>query len=274
MTEPFVKVVVANSSPPPEAVMTDSSKDLPLTRLLPNILTLMSLCSGLTGIRFALLGRWQEAALAIFIASIFDILDGRVARMLSLASKFGAELDSLSDAIAFGVAPGFIMYQWALKDEAGLGWIAVLIYVVCAVLRLARFNVMTEEETVPPWGKAYFTGIPAPGGAGLALWPLFMALAFGDDFTWPQWLITLWMVFVAGLMISRVPSLALKGWRVGRRWVVPIFVSAVLLVAALVTHPFITLSGIGFSYLLSLPIGWLMYRNLWRRYELSNDHAG
>ena len=142
------------------------AKDLPLTRLLPNVLTLFSLCSGLTAVRFALLERWQEAALAIVIAAVFDMLDGRVARMLNIASKFGAELDSLSDAISFGVAPGFVMYQWALKDDLRLGWVAVLVYAVCTALRLARFNTMLEDHSLPAWTKGYFTGVPAlPGGA-------------------------------------------------------------------------------------------------------------
>jgi CDP-diacylglycerol--serine O-phosphatidyltransferase len=155
-------------------------KDLPLTRLLPNMLTLFSLCSGLTAMRFALQDRWEGALLGIVIAGIFDMLDGRVARMLNIASKFGAELDSLSDAISFGVAPGFVMYLWVMKENPALGWIAVLSYAVCTALRLARFNTMLEDHSVPTWAKSYFTGIPAPGGAGLAILPLAIWLEFGD----------------------------------------------------------------------------------------------
>src|ERR1700691_350125 len=155
-------------------------EDMPLTRLLPNMLTLLSLSSGLTAMRFALEAQWHNAVLAILAAAIFDVLDGRVARMLNIASKFGAELDSLSDAVSFGVAPGFIIYEWALKDDLRLGWIAVLVYAVCTALRLARFNTMLEDQSAPPWAKRYFTGVPAPGGAGVAILPLAFVLQFGD----------------------------------------------------------------------------------------------
>jgi CDP-diacylglycerol--serine O-phosphatidyltransferase len=234
-------------------------KDLPLTRLLPNMLTLLSLCSGLTGIRFALLERWHDAALAIVIAAVFDVLDGRVARMLNIASKFGAELDSLSDAISFGVAPGIIIYQWTLKDGGGLGWFAVLIYAVCCALRLARFNTMLEDHTLPSWTKSYFTGVPAPGGAGLALFPLFIVLEFGDAVQLPKAAIAIWLIIVGGLMVSRLPTFALKGWRVAPVWVAPIFVAAGLLIAALITDLWLTLSGIATIYILSMPIAWLTY---------------
>lgn len=235
-------------------------KDLPLTRLLPNMLTVLSLCSGLTAMRFALLGKWEEAVLGIVIAAVFDMLDGRVARMLNITSKFGAELDSLSDAISFGVAPGIIIYEWAMKDKTGLGWIAVLVYAVCTALRLARFNTMLDDHSAPAWAKSYFTGVPAPGGAGLAILPLMVFLAFGEDFQLPPTFIAAWLIIVGGLMVSRVPTFALKGWRVSPVWVVPIMVLVVALVAALVTNTWLTLAGIGILYLISMPCGWLSYR--------------
>ena len=203
-----------SDAPPPRLAPTRIVKDLPVTRLLPNMLTLMSLCSGLTGIRFALYEKWEQAVLAIVIAAVFDVLDGRVARMLNIASKFGAELDSLSDAVSFGVAPGFIMYQWALKDAGGGGWIAVLVFAVCCALRLARFNTMLEDHDRPVWTKSYFTGVPAPAGAFLGLLPLAFVLEFGNAARLPPVVYALWMVLVGGLMVSRMPTLALKGWRV------------------------------------------------------------
>jgi len=227
--------------------------------LLPNMLTLISLCSGLTAMRFALQEKWQEAVLAIVIAAVFDVLDGRVARMLNIASKFGAELDSLSDAISFGVAPGFVMYQWTLKDSPALGWIAVLVYIVCAALRLARFNTMLEDQSAPGWAKGYFTGIPTPGGAGLALLPLMLFLQFGDDVQVPPATIAFWLILAGALMVSRVPTFALKGWRVAPVWVAPIFVVGVLLIAAVTTHTWLTLSAIGTIYFLSLPCSCLSY---------------
>lgn len=234
-------------------------KDLPLTRLLPNMLTLLSLCSGLTGIRFSLQEKWQEAVMAIVIAAVFDVLDGRVARMLNIASKFGAELDSLSDAISFGVAPAFIMYEWSMRVMPDLGWIAVLVFAVCTALRLARFNTMLEDTTVPLWAKSYFNGVPAPAGAGLALLPLILFLAFGDVVILPSLLIAFWMIIVGGLMISRLPTLSLKGWRIAPIWVAPIFVAAALFVAALITYPWFALSAAALGYLICLPIGYYSY---------------
>lgn len=235
-------------------------KDLPVTRLLPNMLTLMSLCSGLTGIRYALHEEWDRAVIAIMIASVFDILDGRIARMLNIASKFGAELDSLSDAISFGVAPGFIMYQWVLKDAGGVGWIAVLVFAVCCALRLARFNTMLEDHEAPVWAKRYFTGVPAPAGASLGLLPLAYVLQFGDTAQLPPAIYAVWMMLVGGLMVSRLPTFALKGWRVAPIWVAPIFVIVVAVVAGLVTDTWLTLSGLGTLYVLGLPLGWISYR--------------
>ncbi len=248
-------------------------KDLPLTRLLPNMLTLMSLCSGLTGIRFALLDKWEAAALAIVIAGVFDVLDGRVARMLNIASKFGAELDSLSDVISFGVAPGIVMYQWTLKDEGGLGWIAVLAFAVCSALRLARFNTMLDNEAAPSWAKRWFTGAPAPAGAGLALLPLMLALEFGDGARLPRVAVALWLMLAGGLMVSRLPTMSLKGWRVAPVWVAPIFVAAGLLVAALITNTWLALSACGILYFLTLPVGWYAYRKR-RMQEEAAEAAG
>jgi CDP-diacylglycerol--serine O-phosphatidyltransferase len=151
------------------------------------------------------------------------------------------------------------MYEWTLKDSPRIGWIAVLLYAVCAVLRLARFNTMLDDETAPPRPKNYFTGVPAPGGAGLALLPIFALLAFGDCAQMPPTLVAFWLIFVGGLMVSRLPTLALKGWRVAHIWVVPIFVGVVLLVAAAITNTWLTLFCIGATYLLSLPVGWYIY---------------
>jgi CDP-diacylglycerol--serine O-phosphatidyltransferase len=242
---------------PPRRVV----KDLPITRLLPNMLTLLSLCSGLTAIRFAFQEKWEEALLGIVIAGVFDMLDGRVARMLNIASKFGAELDSLSDAISFGVAPGFVMYLWVMKDSR-FGWIAVLAYAVCTALRLARFNTMLEDHAVPYWAKSYFTGIPAPGGAGLAILPLSIVLEFGSDMQLPATVNSIWLIFVGSLMVSRLPTFALKGWRIAPKYVAPLLVLVVLLIAAMITNPWLTLSGIGTVYFLSIPCACYAY---WRR---------
>jgi len=235
-------------------------KDLPLTRLLPNMLTLLSLCSGLTAMRFALHDQWREAVIGIVVAGVFDMLDGRVARLLNIASKFGAELDSLSDAISFGVAPGFIMYQWALKYDTNLGWVAVLGYAVCTALRLARFNTMLDDQSAPAWAKRYFTGVPAPGGAGLALLPLMYFLEFGESVQPPTPVMSIWLIIVGGLMVSRLPTLSLKGLRVKPVWVAPIFALTVLATAGLINNTWLTLSVVGTLYIISIPLGWYTYR--------------
>ncbi|MFY9288800.1 MAG: CDP-diacylglycerol--serine O-phosphatidyltransferase [Alphaproteobacteria bacterium] len=240
-------------------------RDLPLTRLLPNMLTLMSLCSGLTAMRFAMQDKWEAAALAIVIAGVFDMLDGRVARLLNIVSKFGAELDSLSDVISFGVAPGFVIYEWAMKDASRLGWIAVLVYAVCAALRLARFNTMLEDKTAPAWTKSYFNGVPAPGGAGLAILPLVYVLEFGPEAQISPTLVSLWMILIGALMVSRVPTFALKGWRIPRSWLAPIMAVAVLLLAGVITDPWVTLGGIGTVYFLSIPCAFVVYKMRERR---------
>jgi CDP-diacylglycerol---serine O-phosphatidyltransferase len=235
-------------------------EDLPLTRMLPNMLTLFSLCAGLTAVRFALESKWYEAVLSIVVAALLDVLDGGLARMLNIASKFGAELDSLSDVISFGVAPSLILYEWTLKDSSGLGWIAVLVYTVCTAMRLARFNTMLEDKVSSSWKKRYSMGVPAPGGGGLSLLPLILVLTFGPEVALPPAVTACWVIVVAGLMISRLPTFLLKGWRVPRVWVAPVFVFAVLLIAAFITHTWPTLSGVGIVYLFSLPCSWLTYR--------------
>lgn len=248
-------------------------KDMPLTRLLPNLLTVIALCSGLSGIRFALQQRWEAAAIAIVVASIFDVLDGRVARLLNIASKFGAELDSLSDAISFGVAPGLILYLWMFQHEStGFGWIAVMVFAVCTALRLARFNTMLEDTSLPSWTKSFFVGVPAPAGAGLALLPLFYFLQFGENLKIPAPALAVWLIIVGALMVSRLPTLSMKGRRIAPIWVAPLMALSALFVAALVTNPWLTLSASGTLYILLLPFGWKSYRKLELREKQKTDY--
>ena len=235
-------------------------KEYPLTRLLPNMLTIMSLFGGLTAIRFAMQEKWELAALAIVIASVFDVLDGRVARMLGTTSKFGAELDSLADLTSFGVAPGLVLYLWDMQHGGGFAWTAVLVFASCSALRLARFNTMLEDLTAPKWTKGYFTGVPAPAGAGLALLPLFLFLEFGEQLRAPAVVLAIWMILCGGLMVSRIPTLAMKGRRVAPIFVAPIMAAVCLLVAGIFTNTWITLSGLTIVYILMIPYGWFSYR--------------
>lgn len=233
----------------------------PLTRLLPNMFTMFSLFCGMTAVRFALMDHFSLAALAIVVASIFDVLDGRVARLLNMASKFGAELDSLADLTSFGVAPGLVLYLWAFQhDPTGLGWIAVLAFASCSALRLARFNTMLEDLNAPKWTKGYFTGVPAPAGAGLALLPLFLTLAFGPEMKPAAFPLAVWLMIVGGLMVSRLPTLAMKGRRVAPIFVAPLMAIVCLLAAGLFTNTWKTLAVLGTGYFLTLPYGYWSYR--------------
>jgi CDP-diacylglycerol---serine O-phosphatidyltransferase len=240
-------------------------RTLPLTRLLPNMLTLLALCSGMSAIRFALQERWEMAVGAICIAAVFDMLDGRVARLLRITSKFGAELDSLSDLISFGVAPAFILYRWVLGQEDQLGWLAVLGFVICAALRLARFNTMLDDGEQPAWRKSFFVGVPTPGAAGLALLPMAWSFSMETELLRTATPIALWLIVLAGLMVSRLPVLSLKGQRVPRTWIVPIFVIMAVCVAQLVTNPWRTIGWLGLIYLLIMPYGWVLYRRYQRQ---------
>jgi len=233
---------------------------LPINSLIPNILTVLALCAGMSAIRFALQDNWQAAVAAVAIAGVFDGLDGRMARLLKGATKFGAELDSLSDFIAFGVAPAFVVFLWSTHDIKGIGWIAALAFSTCCALRLARFNTATEEPDRPVWTGYYFTGLAAPAGAGIALLPVMGSFLFGDNFLRQPLLVSAWMLFVGLLMISRVPTYSLKRIRVRREHVLPTLVVVGLLAAVMVSFPWVVLTAVGCIYLLSVPFSFRSQR--------------
>ncbi len=236
---------------------------LSINRLLPNMLTMLNLASGMTGIRFAMEGKWQEAVLAIAVGAVFDLLDGRIARMLNAQSKFGEELDSLSDVVSFGVAPAMILYLWSLDDARTFGWMAALVMGVCAALRLARFNTMLGAAAEkPPFAYNYFTGVPAPAGAFLALLPLIATLEVGEGWFDSPILVVPWTVGVAGLMISAIPTFSLKGLRIPQRYVVFLLLGVGMTAAALVSAPWATLTVVGLVYLASIPFSARRYRAL------------
>jgi CDP-diacylglycerol--serine O-phosphatidyltransferase len=237
-------------------------KGLSLNHLLPNVLTVLALCSGLTAIRFAMLEQWQSAVIAIGISAIFDMLDGRIARLLNGQSKFGAELDSLSDVISFGVAPALLLYQWVLEEAGGLGWVAAMAYAVCCALRLARFNSRLGAVDLPPWAFNYFTGVPAPAGAGLALLPVIAGFVAGPDWAGHAAVVVPWTMGVGILMVSTLPTFSFKGVRVPTSYVVPGLVGVGLLAAFLVSQPWWTMLFIGLVYIISLPFSVLQFRKL------------
>jgi CDP-diacylglycerol--serine O-phosphatidyltransferase len=231
--------------------------------LVPNLITLLALCAGLTAMRIAVEGRLDLALAAIVFAAALDGIDGRIARMLKGTSRFGAELDSLADFVNFGVAPALILYFWGLHDLKSAGWIAAMVFAICAGLRLARFNVMIDDPNKPAWAANFFTGMPAPAGAITVLLPIyltFLGVERGIFFTWLSLIYTLAMAF---LMVSRLPVFSGKkmGQRVSPEVVLPIFVVTVLFFALLISYPWEVLSLGVLIYLGSLPFGWLSYRS-------------
>ncbi len=175
-------------------------KELSINKMLPNVLTVLALCAGLTSMRFGLQERWEAAVWAIIIAGIFDGLDGRIARLLRSSTKFGAELDSLSDVVSFGVAPAILLYLWTMNGAGNVGWVLVLLFAVCCGLRLARFNTMLGEPD-PPWAHNFFTGVPAPAGAGLVLLPMIMSFEFGETMLGLKVVNGTVLFIVSGLMV-------------------------------------------------------------------------
>ena len=236
-----------------------------INRLIPNIITLAALCSGLTAIRFALADDFRSAVLAIIVAAILDMLDGRVARRLNATSKFGAELDSLSDVIAFGVAPAFLMYLSTMKAAGSIGWVVTLMFPICSALRLARFNAGLQSEVKPPvWAGAFFTGVAAPAGALLVLIPLTLSLSQDVDAAWLRHPAVggVFLVGIASLMVSRVPSWSLKRGRIPSHFVLPTLVGVACLIGLLATTPWVTLPAMGAIYLASLPFSHRAWKRL------------
>jgi CDP-diacylglycerol--serine O-phosphatidyltransferase len=240
-----------------------------VNQLIPNLLTVAALCAGLTAIRFGMIGRWDLAIFAIVVAGIFDGLDGRVARLLSGGTKFGAELDSLSDFVAFGVAPAIMLYLWTMSSFAGIGWAIVLLYAVCCALRLARFNTALGDPNPPPWARYYFTGVPAPAGAGLVLLPMLITQEFGAGFFDRPTVNAVALVVTALLMVSRVPTFSIKQIKFSQSLFLPALLVAVLLIAALVSAPFMTFICVGVVYLASIPVAvWRQARDRRRTAEM------
>ena len=226
-----------------------------ILQLLPNLISILALCAGLTAIRMAVEGRFGWAVALIGMAAALDGIDGRLARMLKTESAIGAELDSLCDLVNFGVTPALVLYYWGLREDTSLGWIAVLIYAVCCMLRLARFNVgnrMPEGEEKPKG----FVGVPSPAGAMLALGPIYLVYAFDSAFHTPAWAVSLWMVFVGALMISRMPTPSFKGVRIYAENARFILVGSVAVIAALLTYPWVTLLVLDVVYLAAILVLW------------------
>jgi len=240
-------------------------RPIPVRMLVPNVITLLAICAGLTAIRLSTEGRMELAVAAIVFAAVLDFLDGRVARMIKGQSKFGAELDSLADFVNFGVAPGLMLYFWQLHDLHNGGWIAAMVFAISGGLRLARFNATMDDPNKPAFAVNYFTGVPAPAGALTVLLPIY--LAFLGVPRPPAVLTALFTLLIAFLMVSRLPVYSGKTvrMRVPPEMVLPVFVAVVLFTAMLVSYPWYILSLGSVLYLLSLPAGWKSYRDHQRK---------
>jgi CDP-diacylglycerol---serine O-phosphatidyltransferase len=240
---------------------------IPVRVLVPNVVTLLALCAGLTAIRMAFEDRYALALAAIVFAAILDAIDGRLARLLKGTSRFGAELDSLSDFVNFGVAPALILYFWGLHELKSAGWIASLVFAICAGLRLARFNVMLEDPDRPAWTSHFFVGMPAPAGAITVLLPIYASFLGLPHSLLLIYLTLVYTLCIGSLMVSRLP--VFSGKRVGNRvppeLVGPVILVVVLSFALLIAYPWELLTAGTIAYLSSLPFGWLSYRGYERR---------
>ena len=244
-------------------------KGLALRAVVPNAITAAALCSGLTGIRFAIGGMWAEAIIAVILAGLLDGIDGRIARLLKAQSRFGAEMDSLADSLSFGMAPALILFLWSLQDLPRLGWFASLAFAICCALRLARFNAQIDTDDQPHKSAGFLTGVPAPLGAGLAFLPFYLWMATG----WPEFrepvLVAAWVVLMAFLMISNIATLSWKSLRPRRNVRLEVIALVGILFAALLMEPWWTLVAICLVYLALMPLGIARYARIRRQRGVS-----
>lgn len=256
----YITAMPTQFDPTPPELRRHRFRQIPVRMLVPNVITLLAICAGLTAIRLSTEGRMELAVAAIVFAAVLDGVDGRVARMIKGQSKFGAELDSLADFVNFGVAPGLILYFWQLHDLNNVGWIAVMTFAISGGLRLARFNATMDDPNKPAYAANYFTGVPAPAGAICVLLPIY--LAFLGMPSPPATLTAAYTLLIAVLMISRLPVFSGKivRLRVPPEMVLPVFVAVVFFIAVLIGYPWHILSIGSVLYVLSLPLGWKSYR--------------
>lgn len=236
---------------------------LPFRKIAPNIVTMLALCAGVTSIRYSVQEDWVKAVICIFLAAFFDGLDGRVARMLKGSTKFGAELDSLSDFVSFGVAPAILMYQWTLYDFPKFGWFFCLLFAIGMAMRLARFNTMLEAEPQPEYWHHFFVGVPAPAAAALAIMPIMVSFDY-PELTWlhDNAFCAALMCVVALLMVSRIPTVSTKKWRVPSYMFIPMMLVVALFASFIISSPWLTLGTMVGLYALSIPFGVLCFFKL------------
>ena len=233
----------------------EKRKSQSFNRMIPNILTMLALCAGLTSLRFGMEGKWEAAVASIVVAGVLDALDGRIARLIRGTSKFGAELDSLSDFLAFGIAPAVLLFLWTMKEAGPIGWVLVLLFAVCCALRLARFNTDMDSQHLPVWTKSFFTGVPAPAGGGLALLPIIISFQVENELIRnPQ--------LVGILMVSKIPTYSFKQVRVPHKYVLLTMLFVGLIAAFAVGAPWLTITILLIAYIISLPLGYRSFKKL------------
>jgi CDP-diacylglycerol--serine O-phosphatidyltransferase len=251
-------------------------RQIPIRTMIPNLVTFMAAASGVTSIRYSCQGHWRSAVIAIIVACVLDGLDGRVARMLRATSKFGAELDSLSDFVSFGVAPALLVYFWLMEavpaDSAaypfrGVFWALALFYAMCAAFRLARFNIMIEDGPKQPYWKHFFMGLPSPGGAGLVMVPAIWQIHTGSDAWQSPWLGGAMLALCGVLMACRWPTVSAKSLRVPARFMVPVLLFVMFVIGMLVSQFWPTLGVIGIIYLLSVPVSGIVFLRLRKQHD-------
>jgi CDP-diacylglycerol--serine O-phosphatidyltransferase len=256
-----------------------AEREIPLRTMIPNLVTLMAAASGITSIRYSCQGHWDHAVVAIFIACVLDGVDGRVARMLRATSKLGAELDSLSDFVSFGVAPALFIYFWIMQKVPlesaaypfrGVFWALALFYAMCGAFRLARFNIMIDDGPTQPYWKHFFLGLPAPGGAGLVLTPAIWQLHTESDLFQTPWIGGAVLVICGVLMASRVPTISAKSVRVPAKYMVPFLLFIMFVISMLVSQFWLTLGVIGVTYYTSIPIVGFIFLRMRKRHDARN----
>lgn len=240
-------------------------RGLTLRAMVPNAITAAALCSGLTGIRFAIVGDWEKSLIAILLAGMLDGIDGRIARLLKAQSRFGAELDSLADSLSFGMAPALVLFLWSLDQLPRLGWFASLAFALCCALRLARFNAQIDIDEQPHKSAGFLTGVPAPVGAALAFLPTYLWLATKQPIFREPVLVAAWVFAIAVLLISNIATLSWKSARPSKEWRLPAIAFVGMLFTALLTELWWTMALISAGYLVLMPVGIVRYARIKRQ---------
>ena len=240
---------------------------LPIRKIIPNMVTTLAVCAGITSIKYAIADLYAHAIICIFLAAFFDLLDGRVARMLKGSTKFGAELDSLSDFVSFGVSPAILMYRWTLYDFPKFGWFFCLLFAICMAMRLARFNTMLEDEPQPSYWDNFFIGVPAPAAAALGILPVMISFEFPEvEFLRSNWFCSIVMFIVAMLMISRIPTISTKKLKDPTYMVIPMVVILVFGATLIFSMPWLVLSSLSLLYAITIPLGVMVFLKAKKQY--------